>query len=487
MRYLLIIFLLSSFFSVRSQDPIGLTYQRNLECVSLYDYDNLILSNTSYLLTNEKKSYTLLYGLEIQESLFGQFGGFYVFGFSADCDYKINTLPVSININTFLGGGGGASAPDGSGLSYRYAYGLKTHLNQYFDFLLRYSHYRFPDGEIHGSQWQAGLSYSIDSIFNRYARLSKFSNQSISFQVILMSLDQSDSYRLDDDYIAKLVGIEYSNAFNSRLDALIRLQAAISDQVDGFMAYYSGLSYKLINHKPLMINIKSLIGSGGGGAMKTGGGLSYLLETGIGVSVKNKTFSINAGHNSSHIGDFESNYIQLGLQYNYQSTIGISNKTKTIFTDELQISKLSIKSGFALHKAPNDIDYNSKKYKDIGLFSFGANYPINDRFDLIAETRWAALGDYGAYAEGIIGISSKIFNYKNIHFSLPLQLIVAGGGGVDVGKGIGVQFNIHANYKLSKNTSLSVSVGKMNMYKGNYDPLSFNVSVSQDLFFPLKY
>ena len=66
MRYLLIIFLLSSFFSVRSQDPIGLTYQRNLECVPLYDYDNLILSNTSYLLTNEKKSYTLLYGLEIQ-------------------------------------------------------------------------------------------------------------------------------------------------------------------------------------------------------------------------------------------------------------------------------------------------------------------------------------------------------------------------------------------------------------------------------------
>ena len=66
------------------------------------------------------------------------------------------------------------------------------------------------------------------------------------------------------------------------------------------------------------------------------------------------------------------------------------------------------------------------------------------------------------------------------------RIVVAGGGGIDVGEGIGTQFNLSTEYNLSKNNALSFSVGKLNMYKGNYKPLSFNIGLSQDLFFPLK-
>ena len=70
--------------------------------------------------------------------------------------------------------------------------------------------------------------------------------------------------------------------------------------------------------------------------------------------------------------------------------------------------------------------------------------------------------------------------------SFPAYIVVAGGAGIDVGEGIGTQFNLSTEYNISKNNAISFSVGKLNMYKGNYNPFSFNIGLSQDLFFPLN-
>ena len=67
----------------------------------------------------------LLMAWKFKKQLVDNLEGFYVFGLTSDIDFKLNKLPVSININGFIGGGGGANAPDGSGLAYRYAIGLK--------------------------------------------------------------------------------------------------------------------------------------------------------------------------------------------------------------------------------------------------------------------------------------------------------------------------------------------------------------------------
>ena len=102
----------------------------------------------------------------------------------------------------------------------------------------------------------------------------------------------------------------------------------VSEKIDGFMAYYSGFSYNVIKRHPINWNINALIGSCGGGAMNTSGGLSYLLETGIDCNINKNTISINTGHNRSYSGSFESNYIQCGFKYNFESTIGIPNILK---------------------------------------------------------------------------------------------------------------------------------------------------------------
>ena len=62
-------------------------------------------------------------------------------------------------------------------------------------------------------------------------------------------------------------------------------------------------------------------------------------------------------------------------------------------------------------------------------------------------------------------------------------MVVAGGGGIDVGKGIGLQLNLSADYHFAKSSLLSFSFGKLNFINGNYNPFSFNLVYKQNLFF----
>ena len=178
---------------INAQAVLGLEYQRNVECIGLTDFEDLLLSNSSFLFTKPKGSYRLAYGLEIQEAISGQFGGFYVFGLTSDIDFKLNKFPISFNLNGFIGGGGGASAPDGSGLAYRYAIGIKGHLSPNFNLLARYSTYDFPTGSIAGKQVQFGFSYGYKSIFNRDINNVRIAKQSVSIQSLFVDLDNNDS------------------------------------------------------------------------------------------------------------------------------------------------------------------------------------------------------------------------------------------------------------------------------------------------------
>ena len=265
--------------------------------------------------------YRFAYGLEIQEAISGQFGGFYVFGLTSDIDFKLNKLPVSFNLNGFIGGGGGASAPDGSGLVYRYGIGLKGHLSPNFNLLARYSIYDLPTGSIAGSQVQFGFTYGYKSIFNSDINNIRIAKQSLSIQSLFVDLDAYDSRRLDENYRSKFISIEYASYFTRNLEGLIRLQAAISSKIDGFMGYYSGLSFTPLKHKNIALKFSSLVGSCGGGAMNTSGGFAYLLETGIDLNISNKTISLSKGYNASYAGTFSANYLQLGLKYHFESNL----------------------------------------------------------------------------------------------------------------------------------------------------------------------
>ncbi|GIS04680.1 MAG: hypothetical protein CM15mP107_3000 [Bacteroidota bacterium] len=482
MRILLIISLLFVV-QLKAQVGLGLEYQRNVECVSLSHFEDLLLGNSSFLLTKPKAFYRLAYGLEIQEAISGQFGGFYVFGLTSEIDFKLKKIPVSFNLNGFIGGGGGSSAPDGSGLAYRYAIGLKGHLSPNFNLLARYSTYDLPTGSIAGRQVQFGFSYGYKSIFNSDINNVRIAKQSVSIQSLFVDLDTNDSERLNENYRSKFISVEYATHFTDNLEGLIRLQAAISRQIDGFMAYYSGLSYTTFKHKYIALKFRSLIGSCGGGAMNTSGGFAYLLETGIDLNLSNKTISLSKGYNASYAGTFSADYLQLGLKYHFESNLRLGTYGKKVDSYYgFKQKNIGVKTGIQVHQAPNALDRNSLIYENMTLMYFGLAHQIHNKIDILGETRWAMGGDYGAYAEGIVGLFIPIINFNKFTLSTPIQMVVAGGGGIDVGKGFGIQLNLSADYHFAKSSSLSFSVGKLNFIDGNYTPLSFNINIKQNLF-----
>ena len=94
------------------------------------------------------------------------------------------------------------------------------------------------------------------------------------------------------------------------------------------------------------------------------------------------------------------------------------------------------------------MDRNGLLYENMTLMYFSLAHLIHHKINILGETRWAMGGDYGAYAEGIIGFSTSIVNFNKFTLSTPIQMVVAGGGGIDVGKGIGLQLNLSADYHL---------------------------------------
>ena len=302
--FLILVFILVSIIA-KSQNPIGLEYQTSFESINLNNYDDLLLRNSSFLLTKNRELYKFGYGLEIQESLLGEFGGLYVFGISTDLDLKLDdNSHIYLNFNGFLGGGGGASAPDGSGLCYRYSYGFKKVINSKSNISLRYSNLNFPNGEISGSQFQLGFTYLIDSIFNNNLRKSNSLKQLISFQTILMNIDEIDAHRLDDNYLSRLIGAQYQVSINEQVNILLRFQAAVSKNIDGFMSYYSGLSYNFFDFNKFSLKFNGLIGSCGGGSMQSEGGLSYQLEGSLEYSINKLNLSLSSGYNDSYNAPF---------------------------------------------------------------------------------------------------------------------------------------------------------------------------------------
>lgn len=464
------------------QNSVGYELQRTFEKVGMSDYKDFVLGNSSFLLTHHKGSYKCAYGLEIQEALLGQFGGLYVFGLMTELDYKLRRLPMILSVNSFVGGGGGAGAPDGSGLTYRYGGGLKFTLNPNFKFLLKYSYYNFPTGTIAGDQFQWGFSYGVYPADYQNSNSVWMANQSFSIQSTLMMLDSKDAMALKTVYRAKLLGVEYATRYNKRFRGLFRLQAAVSTKIDGFMAYYTGVSTDFLNSKNIVWNAKTLIGSCGGGGMNTSGGLAYILETGLDIKFSRHAINISRGFNTSHNGSFLAHYFQIGYKHYFESSFLIGTPAQYEKNkDELKATFLGLRTGLNIHMAPKTVDKNGLLYKDMTLMYFGLSYPIHSRFDVLGETRWAMGGDYGAYAEGVFGLSYHLSTFKKIDIQLPIQIVIAGGGGIDVGKGIGTQVNLRIDYPYSDYTNLSLSFGKLDMYEGNYDPFSIHFSVCYDL------
>ena len=239
-----------------------------------------------------------------------------------------------------------------------------------------------PTGSISGSQVQFGFSYGYKSIFNRDINNVRIAKQSVSIQSLFVDLDTNDSERIYENYRSKFISVEYATHFTDNLEGLIRLQVDFKS-IDGFMAYYSGLSYTAFKHKYFALKFSSLIGSCGGGAMNTSGGFAYLMETGIDLNLSNKTISLS-GVIIPCVAFQE--YVQLGFKYHFESNLRFWSYGKRRIL--MMVLNKIYWSKTELFTIPNALDRNSLMYENMTLMYLSLAYPIHNKIDILGGTRW---------------------------------------------------------------------------------------------------
>jgi len=210
-------------------------------------------------------------------------------------------------------------------------------------------------------------------------------------------------------------GIEVGK-YNKNFIYFLELAGATYGFSDGYMEYFAGIGYET-----KFLFSKFEIGAGGGGKVKTGGGILYKGLIGFKIPISNRLFIDNGIGICSSFSGFKSKIIYMALNYNSNILIPANKFYKIKIKKEhfrIDIGNKTYISSSTIRKTKNK--------KPLSLFSFKVDYFLNKNLYLTGESSFAHSGDSGGYAEGLIGMGYKIG--KKI-FIQPEILIGAGGGG----------------------------------------------------------
>ena len=148
-----------------STEVIGQGTSMQLQLESLSGPTPMSWMTQRFLIHKDYSDTRLGFGLETQSAIFGDYGGFYVFGLHGIAEKTWGNVAVSTGVT--LATGGGAGAPDGDGLMYRvevtakYAIGSRNALG------ISLSALDFPSGNISslhpGLQWSYRMPYKWQS------------------------------------------------------------------------------------------------------------------------------------------------------------------------------------------------------------------------------------------------------------------------------------------------------------------------------------
>ena len=133
--------------------------------------------------------------------------------------------------------------------------------------------------------------------------------------------------------------------------------------------------------------------------------------------------------------------------------------------------------------SPDENDKSGNPYQDyFNLLSFEGQKYIEKKFTLNAATVWAYQGDYGAYAEGLIGAGYHYPLLSGWSVLAKALFCAAGGGGIDLRSGLVFQTNAGIEKKIGKHSSVFMNFGKFIPLSGNFDPYSLDVGFSIDVY-----
>lgn len=430
-----------------------------------------------------KKKNTVYVGLSSYSAVTGIRPGLITLGMSAGYRPRLGNNWYA-DIGGFIGGGGGGGADDGGGLILRPHLELeRTFGNIGVQFGV--SRIDFPSGSIQGNQVNVGLTFHganyLKVPYNATVSLKETQNtnfKKLRFAIVGTQYMNLAKGSVNNPSVSKvgLVGMQLESEMNEYFYSMLKLNGAFSGGTDGYMSVFLGLGAKYpFLYNRLFVEGRILAGPTGGGAINTGGGATTQFEGGVDLGLgKGYDLKLMAGKTLAPWGPFDANHIEIGIGKTFERIVA----KKDIFNVDAK-DYYENKMGFALF---NRVYFPPKANTKTGvpyLNSFNSlgieiQKYLSDRFSINGGTVWAYQGDYGAYAEGLLGATYYQPVFDKTKLTLKGMFGAAGGGDLDTGSGLVVEYAFGLERSLSNRWDFFVNIGQTVPIEGNFKPISLD-------------
>ena len=414
-------------------------------------------------------------GLETQSAVWGNYGGFYAFGFTGGV-YQYLRPWVFAHMGGSIASGGGAGAPDGDGLMYRGYAGLSVkHKHGLVD--LAYNHIDFPSGAITSNHISLGFTYVLPYRIEFSDHNSYYPTY---FEIVtgLWFLGPEDASRNSEPVQSAYAGVRVGQYLNTihTVGAELQLGAGALGNIDGYMNYSMGLRFNTPSQR---LFFRTHLGSGGGGGVYTGGGISTMVTAG--AQFGGHQFSV--GQWTALSDEAAIPFVSYSRHIDFKSSLGFHRKgVEYTYNDSRKVA-LKVLVGVGQQCSPG-IDRNGNPYNPMSGIAMGLGIEAwsnnNYTCDVYGHTFWAASGGYGAYAEGLF---SAAFMKKGETFRYGFDLTsgIAGGGGIEVGSGLMIAPGAQVECKIGPLSALKLNLRQKYFPGGTYSPVYFGVELIQSL------
>ena len=414
-------------------------------------------------------------GLETQSAVLGTYGGFYAFGFTGGV-YQYLRPWVFAHMGGSIASGGGAGAPDGDGLMYRGYAGMSVK-SKYGTVDVAYNHIDFPSGAITSNHVSLGFTHVLPYRIEYFDHNSYYPTY---FEIVtgLWFLGPEDASRNSKPVQSAYAGVRVGQYLNTNhtVGGELQLGAGALGNIDGYMNYSMGLRFNTPSQR---LFFRAHLGSGGGGGVYTGGGISSMVSAG--AQFGGHQFS--AGQWTALSDEASIPFVSYSRHLDFKSSLGFHYRGGGYSNEDSREVALKVLAGVGQQRS-SGIDRNGNHYNTMSGIAMGLGIEAwsnnNYSCDVYGHTFWAASGGYGAYAEGLFS-SAFLKNGATFKYGIDLTTGIAGGGGIDVGSGLMIAPGLQVESKIGPLSALKLNLRRKYFPGGTYQPVYIGVELIQSL------
>lgn len=407
----------------------------------------------------------LTFGQAIYSGAVGDAGGAFFWGFEGVKRFGL-TPDLALGVSGFFGGGGGAAQVIGDGTMFRFGAFAEHAIARDWALQAGVSRVMISDADI--DDWAAtfGLAYR-PSDARREGGSGGLRLRSVSMGASRYSFPDGTTRAGGAQPDLSLVGAEASFFAGPKMEFFLGADGAASGG-DGYMQVFGG-ARRRFDLGAVSLFGQASAGFGGGGEVDTGSG--PLARAALGISVPlGDMFDAELSYGVYKAVDsgLEGSGVQARLTRVFHRTPdAVSDPNPQNWQLSMGLSG-QVPNGSYMKSGSNDGIDPIMQESAIDLF-------ITDSAYVTGNAQTTVGGGVAGFAIGLIGLGYEFDLSETWRVSVEGHVGAAGGGGVDVGKGLMGGLRAELDYVLSPRNSLSLGVGTLQAVDGG----GLNVPVIQ--------